>query len=180
MDHIGQRIRVSRGLPGRTAPAAAAFVLMGTLLGAVQPAEAQNVRLNATGGPIQQLAHNGQNAFQVFPEVKWVVVNPQGRDGAVVALTCAAFSSTLDSRSQADVQLDLRVIRAPGRGDWRVDKATDVSDVDAGRGSADVVASSTRRGNAQLGIVVTFANDDLTLLLPSDYETTLVGTITAN
>ena len=61
-----------------------------------------------------------------------------------------------------------------------IDKATDLSNVNSGDGSANVIASSAQRGNAQLGIVVTFFNHDASMLLSGQYETTLVGTITAN
>lgn len=165
------------GLPRPLAAAAVIFWIGGLL--APETATAQGLRLNATGGKIKQMAHNGQSAPQVFPEVKWIAVNGQGRNGGIVNLECAAFTSTLDARSQVDVQLDMRVIRVSGDTDWHVDKSSDLSNVAGGDATADVFASSTDRGNGQFGIVVTFYNHDASVLLSGNYETTLVGTITA-
>lgn len=170
--------------PSRCAPprplagAAAAIVCATGLLFPERTAEPAPPILNATGGPVQEIAHNGQSAPQIFPEVKWVVINPQGHDGGVLSLECAAFQSALDPRSKVDVQLDLRVIRVSGDTDWHVDTASDLSNVAGGDGTAGVFASSTERGNGQFGIVVTFYNHDVSMLLLGDYETTLVGTIT--
>jgi len=162
----------------RPLAAAAVLVCFASLL-APDPAAAQGLRLNATGGPIKQMAHDGQSAPQVFPEVKWIGINAQGHDGGIVNWECGAFTSTVDARSKVDVQLDLREIRVSGDTDWRADKSTDLSNVAGGDGTAGVMATSTENGNGQFGIVVTFYNHDASILLSGDYETTLVGTITA-
>jgi len=171
------RTNIARRLPLRSLAAAGA-VFVAALFVSGRGLLPGAVRINATGGKVKQIPHDGQSAPQVFPEVKWIAINSQGFGGAVMSFDCAAFQSTLDSRSKVDVQLDLRVIRAPGDADWQVAKPTDLSNVNAGDSGADVMASTTDRGNAQFGVVVTFVNHDASMLISGDYETTLVGTIT--
>jgi hypothetical protein len=137
-------------------------------------------KLNATGGKVQRIEHNGLSEPQAFPEVKWVIINPQGRQGAVVEMSCAAFANTLDAGFRADTRLDLRVIRSNQDADWVVVEPSDQTDVAQGHDTAHTVAMSTERGNGQLGIVVTFLNHDFSQLTTGDYETVLVGTITEN
>ncbi len=158
--------------------AAAAAVFVAVLFFVAHAPLPAAARINATGGKVKQIAHDGQSAPQVFPEVKWIAINSQGFGGAVMSFDCAAFESTLDSRSRVDVQLDLRVIRAPGDADWQVAKASDLSNVAAGDNGVNVMAATSDRGNAQFGVVVTFVNHDASMLISGDYETTLVGTIT--
>lgn len=141
---------------------------------------AQPPLLNATGPKIQTIEHSGLNEPQVFPEVRWIIVNPQGRRGAVVEMSCAAFANTLDASLRVDARLDLRVIRSNQDADWTVVAPSDQTDIAQGYDTAHIVGMSTERGNGQLGIVVTFVNYDFTQLTTGEYETVLVGTITEN
>lgn len=159
---------------------AACFVCALSAASPTRPAMAQPPRLNATGGKVQTIEHNGLSEPQVFPEVKWIIINPQGRRGAVVEMSCAAFANTLDASLRVDTRLDLRVIRSNQDADWSLLTRSDQTDIARGYDTAHAVALSNEHGNGQLGIVVTFVNSDFTQLTTGEYETVLVGTITEN
>jgi hypothetical protein len=144
------------------------------------PAAAQPPGLNATGPKVQTIQHNGLGEPQTFPEVRWIIISPQSRRGAVVEMACAAFANTLDGSQRVDTRLELRVLQSVDRADWTVATPTDQSDIADGQETAHTFAVSRDRGNGQLGIVVTFVNFDFTQLTTGEYETTLVGTITEN
>lgn len=117
----------------------------------------------------------------VFPEQVWNAKSNASRGCTVTLETATAFRHTLTPTSKRDATLTLSSVqRVKGPGAWTINIPTASTDIRRNREVARVRASSNGSGDGRIGLVVTFLTTAPGTLLEGDYQTTVVGTITAN
>lgn len=128
----------------------------------------------------QHLTHDLQSTVLEFAEVRWDVLNASQRDGAVVVLEADVFEMVSGrSRFLQDTGLFLTIINSSGRNNWQVVNGTARTRHASGQTSANVTASGRGNGHASLGVVVSMISSNPQQITAGDYQTRLVGTITA-
>lgn len=140
------------------------------------PAFAQSIGVP----PAESLVHNRGNAPQVFPEVVWQLYTGIDSGGYTAQWTCEPFIHASKSTLKADAKLAIRVIGSDGFADWRATVPSDQTAYASGDQTAAVAAQSVAVGDGQVGLTVTFLNDNYSTLAAGSYTVTVVGTITAN
>lgn len=129
-----------------------------------------------------EINHDESDNDQAFPSQDWVVkANVLG--GVLVAFEAQSpFTHTVDNSFKRDAKLTLSLGATLGPAEWTVTQATDTTDYQAGGDSlkAAVTASSNGVGRATFGLAVEFITDNYGTFAAGDYESTIVGTVTAN
>ena len=128
----------------------------------------------------QSQNHDGSDAPQVFAEAVWSVNNPSIATGATAQLSSGPFVNASRSSLKSDCQLSLRIVSSSGMAGWTAIAPLDQTSFGGGDETAVVVANSTKKGNGQLGLTVTFINSDYSILGAGQYLATVTGTIVAN
>lgn len=130
--------------------------------------------------PAESLVHDRGDAPQVFPEVVWQLYTGIDSGGYTAQWTCEPFTHTSKGTLKADAKLAIRVIGSDGFADWTATVPSDQTAYASGDNTAAVAAQSVAVGDGQVGLTVTFLNDDYSTLAAGSYTVTVVGTITAN
>ena len=133
-----------------------------------------------TAPPAQSLTHNTADAPQAFSEVAWELASGLDSAGYTAQWTCGPFEHSVKGSLKADTKLEIRVLASGGSASWTAIVPTDQTDFASGDETAVVAAESSAAGDAQVGLTVTFVNDDFSQLGAGDYTVTITGTITAN
>ncbi|MEM6364520.1 MAG: hypothetical protein AAF539_07795 [Planctomycetota bacterium] len=126
------------------------------------------------------LTHDETDANQSFPIQTWSVIgNTVG--GVTVSLAVdQPFTHTVDPTYKRDVQLGLALNSTSGPGTWTISQASDITDYGANDLAATVGAASNGTGSATFDLSVSFITDTYGSFAAGTYETTVVGTVTAN
>jgi len=162
------------------------ILLFATRCASAQTTAGQAFRVNVptsaaitAAGGLQQLVHDETNADQVFSPQNWTVkANAPG--GVSVSFTAQTPFNHVNQPFQRDVGLALAVGNIAGPGSWNVGTADAASDYASGLSEATVSASSNGIGRAELALTVRFITDTFGTFATGDYNTTIVGTVTAN
>ncbi len=156
--------------------AAVAFLF---LLFSVDLASAQHLAIRSREKD-QHIIHDFSGDEQLFREVRWDIHNSASREGIAVVWTIDAFESRSGKNHfLADAGLGLRIRNAVPGNSWQVTQATDQTNVSKGDRTATVSAICSRHGDATIGVVVVFQTSQTTIPASGEYQTRLVGTITA-
>lgn len=135
--------------------------------------------ITAPSASVSEL-HDGTTADHAFTTQQWAV-KANARNGATVVFsTDQAFTHEEHSDIKRDAKLDLSIASASGPANWTLAVASDQTDHAASDEVATVQAGSTRPGQADFDLTVTFVTDDLETLAEGDYDLTITGTLTAN
>jgi hypothetical protein len=130
--------------------------------------------------PLASITHNETDANQVFPPQEWVVRGNSSAGLAVSFETQSAFTHTVDPNFKRNAIITLAVGSSTGPASWTVTKSTDQTDYAASDEVASVQASSNGVGRATLNVGLSFITDSFGTFASGDYETTVVGTVSAN
>lgn len=126
------------------------------------------------------ITHDQSSTNQVFPVQRWSVVGNTLSGVSVSFTTPTPFTHLESPRHQRDAQLGLWVASSTGPGGWTVTQPFDRTDYAGGDASATVSARSNGTSSAVFGLSVTFVTGAYGSFPAGIYETTVVGTITAN
>lgn len=126
------------------------------------------------------LTHDETNANQQFPTQSWSVLG-NNRTGVSVSFTASTpFTNIDDSRYKCDTSLALAINSSTGPGAWTMTQVNDVTDYANADNTATVSAVSNGSSRARFDLGVNFVTDTYGSFPSGIYETTIVGTITAN
>ena len=101
--------------------------------------------------------------------------------GATVQITTAhSFHHVSDSNLRRDARLDLEILSQSQGGTWSVSRSMAVTQHATGDEAVCVQVSSVNPGTAVLGLTVTFLQGESLSTPTGDYETTVIGMITAH
>lgn len=148
----------------------------GGLIGPGKAVLAQSI----TAPAAQSVTHNRSDAPQVFSEVAWQLISGVNPLGYTVQWSCGPFQHAARESLKADCKLQIRVLASGGLANWTVTVPNDQTNHTAGDQTAAVVAQSTAEGNGEVGLTVTFLDNDFSKLGAGSYTLTVTGTITAN
>jgi len=127
-----------------------------------------------------QIDHDETDNDLSFPNQQWVV-KANVLSGVMVAFEAQSpFTHTVDPTFQRDAKLTLSLGGTQGPADWTITQATDTTDYANASPTAVVTASSSGVGRASLDLAVQFITDNYGTFAAGDYESTVVGTVTAN
>lgn len=145
-------------------------------------AQVQNsLAILAPNGPVN-LIHDGTAGLKPFTPQTFSILCNDG-DGATVSFsTVAGFTHSVLPLVTRDIQLNLAIDSADSGAGWTVDTASDQTDIGLVVPDlvAEVQASSSAPGNAELELTVVFDSGSLSTLIPGTYCATVYGTISAN
>lgn len=126
------------------------------------------------------ITHDQTENNQPFPPQPWTVRGNSLAGVTVSFSTTNAFVHTSDPSFVRNAQIGLSVGNTIGPANWTVVQASDTTDFAANDGVATVQASSDGVGRATLNLNVSFVTDGFGSFAAGNYESTVVGTITAN
>ncbi len=167
---------------------------LGIALASFQPANAQtaaslefcttvqaSLGLLCPNGPIY-LIHDGTAGVKPFAPQTFNVLCNDADGATVVFKTLTGFVHNVLPVSTRDVHLALAIRSSDAAANWTVDTPSDQSDISlvVPDLTAQVEASSSGPGNAELELTVSFDSGNAGTLIPGTYCTTVYGTITAN
>ncbi len=135
----------------------------------------------APNGPVS-LNHDGTAGIKSFAPQAFSAVCNDGDGGTVTFGTITGFVHNTLPLVIRDVKLDLSIATSDTDAGWTVDVATDQSDIKnlVPDLTAQVQASSSAAGNAELQLLVSMDSGSVSTLVPGTYSTTIYATITAN
>jgi hypothetical protein len=125
-------------------------------------------------------AHDGSTSDHAFATQQWAVKANARHGATVVFSTDQAFTHEEHSDIKRDAKLDLSIASSSGSANWTLAVASDQTNHAASDEVATVQAGSTRPGQADFDLKVTFVTDDIETLAEGDYDLTITGTLTAN
>lgn len=158
------------------APSIGCIAVCAALLGADGTAFAQAI----TAPAAQSITHNRDDAPQVFSEVVWQLTSGADAGGYTAQWSCGPFHHSVKGTLKADTKLAIRVVASDGLAGWTATVPDDQTDFVGGDETATVAARSLATGDGQVGLTVTFLNNDFSTLAAGSYTLTVTGTITAN
>ncbi|TWU03283.1 hypothetical protein [Neorhodopirellula pilleata] len=126
------------------------------------------------------ITHDETNSNQVFPAQRWSVVGNTMSGVSVSFSTPTPFIHVDNPSYKRDARLGLVISSSSGPGGWVVTQPFDMTDYASNDNSATVTARSNATGAASFGLSVTFVTGTYGSFPAGIYETTVVGTITAN
>lgn len=126
------------------------------------------------------LTHDETNANQRFPSQLWTVVGNNMTGVSVSFSALKPFTHTNDPRYKCDARLGLAINSSNGPGAWTMTQVNDVTDHANGDNTATVSAVSNGTSHARFDLGVNFITGTYGSFPSGVYETTVVGTITAN
>lgn len=127
------------------------------------------------------LAHNETDANQVFAVQSWSVLqNPI--HGTTATFTATPFTHTTDNTYKSNAKMTLSLLAGTeALANWTLPgTAFATTDHTSGTPNATVATSSTKAGNANVGVAVEFVNADYSTLASGTYSATVTGTVAAN
>ncbi|XZE53279.1 hypothetical protein SH139x_005014 [Planctomycetaceae bacterium SH139] len=127
-----------------------------------------------------EITHDESESDQPFPQQQWLVKGNVLSGLSVSFATVTPFTHTTAPDFKRDARLNLAVAASLGPANWTVDQATDQTDYQASNLDAVVLASSDGVGRATFDLGVEFITDGFGSFAAGNYETTIVGTVTAN
>lgn len=133
-----------------------------------------------TAPAAQSITHDGTDAPQAFSEVVWQLTSGSDAAGYTAQWSCGPFQHGLKTSLKADTKLQIRVLSSGGLANWTATVPSDQTDYAGGDQSATVAAQSLATGDGQVGLTVTFVDNDFSQLGAGNYTITVTGTITAN
>ncbi len=113
-----------------------------------------------------------------FAQQDWEMATNSHSGATIQFVTEHSFHNQTDVRR--DAQLELKLLSQSKYGTWKVVRPSDATNHEIGREAATVQVSSISPGSAVVGLTVTFLPGSALSTPSGDYETTVVGTITAN
>lgn len=117
----------------------------------------------------------------VFPAQIWRAKGNAVQGCTVTLETSTAFRHTTTPSSKRDARLDVSSVTAvSGTGTWNTTIASSTTDYRTGNETARVRVASNGTGESQIRLTVTFITGAPGNLQEGDYQTTVVGTISAN
>ena len=127
-----------------------------------------------------EMTHDQSDNDLSFPNQAWVV-KANVLSGVTVGFAVQSpFVHTTDATFKRDARLSLAVNSSLGPATWTVTTASDQTDYANADDSASVVAESNGVGRATFDLAVQFITNDFGTFAAGNYETTVVGTVTAN
>ncbi len=141
-----------------------------------QTVDAQRTRVRNRDGA-QAITHTLKTEPQSFAPVRWDIGSGFA-NGCVVEWTAAPFTHVSQSTSLADCSVAVSIAQSNRRGQWRVVKASDKTNISSGTQPATVSIAAARPGTARVQLLVQFLGTNVTNLAAGDYQTTITGTIT--
>lgn len=166
---------------------AAALTLVSTTVAMAQGAtDSQKFRVKvptsiSITAPIEaQVDHDETDNDLSFPSQQWVVkANVLG--GVMVAFEAQSpFIHTVDPTFKRDARLSLSLGATLGPAVWNITQPIAATDYANALPTAAVTASSSGVGRATFDLAVQFITDNYGTFAAGDYESTIVGTVTAN
>jgi hypothetical protein len=151
-----------------------AALALAVLLG-LSAAMAQSI----SGPSDVSIAHSTKDENQTFSEGTWVLSNASV-NGATATWSCGPFANVAYPQHKADCLLELRLISKDAFSEWKIVTGADSTDIALNDNTASVQAKSTFSGGANIGLTVTFVQQDYSVLSSGSYRVTVTGTITAN
>ncbi len=127
-----------------------------------------------------ELAHDESDENQTFPQQLWTVKGNTLTGVTVSFATQSAFTNVTDPTFKRNALVALSVDSSLGPATWNVTQASDQTNYAANYENAVVQASSNGVGRAVFNLSVAFITDTYGTFAAGDYETTVVGTVTAN
>lgn len=152
------------------------IVVWATLGGSIATASAQSI----TAPAHQSITHSGTDAPQAFSEAVWDLISGLDTGGYTAQWSCSPFVHSVNPNLNVDSMLAIRVVASEGSANWTAIVSTDHTDYAAADETAVVAAQSFSVGSGQVGLTVTFFNNDFSILGAGNYTMTVTGTITAN
>ena len=125
------------------------------------------------------ITHDQSENNQAFPAQQWVVKGNTLTGVTVSFATGSAFVHTTDNTFKRNASLGLAVASNQGPATWNVTKASDATDYANADGVATVQAESNGVGRATFNLNVSFVTDGFGSFAAGNYESTVVGTVTA-
>lgn len=126
------------------------------------------------------ITHDESEDDQAFPQQQWLVKGNVVGGLSVSFATATPFTHTSAPDFKRDARLNLAVTSSLGPATWTVDQATDQTDYQANDRQAIVLASSDGVGRATFDLGVEFITNGAGTFAAGNYETIIVGTVTAN
>lgn len=135
--------------------------------------------LSITAPAAVSIIHNQLDANQVFPVQAWAARCNNGVGGTVVFETGSAFQAMVNGTTyRRNAQMTLSVGSADAGSGWATVVSSDsTTDQD---GVATVTAASTGPGDASLNLLMTFIDNDFSVLPAATFSLIVTATITAN
>lgn len=127
-----------------------------------------------------ELTHDETDGNQAFPQQLWIVKGNTLTGVTVSFTTQSAFTNVTDPTFKRNALIALSVGSSLGPATWSVTQASDQTNYALNDENAVVQASSNGVGRAVFNLAVTFITDTYGTFAEGDYETTVVGTVTAN
>ncbi len=115
-----------------------------------------------------------------FTQQDWDVTTNSLSGATIQFVTEHSFHNQNHSNIRRDAQLELRILSQSKSGTWTVTQPSGVTNHELGQELATVQVNSISPGFAVVGLTVTFLQGASLSTPDGDYETTVIGTITAN
>ena len=136
-----------------------------------------NISITAT--ELVEITHDESDADQSFPAQQWVVKGNVNEGVLVTFVAQTPFIHTVDDTFKRDARLSLAVASSVGPATWTVTEPTDETDYGTDVNTASVAATSDGVGRANFDLSVQFITDDFGTFAAGNYESTVVGTVSA-
>ncbi len=115
-----------------------------------------------------------------FAQQDWEVTTNSLSGATIQFVTEHSFHNQSHSISRRNAQLELSILSQSKSGTWTVTQPSDVTNHESGLETARVQVDSHSPGFAVIGLTVTFLPGTSLSTPDGDFETTVIGTITAN
>ena len=135
--------------------------------------------ISITAPELAEITHDQSDADQSFPAQQWVVKGNVNGGVNVTFVALTPFIHTVDDTFKRDARLSLAVASSVGPASWTVTEPTDETNYIAGEDTASVAATSNGVGRANFDLSVQFITDDFGTFAAGNYESTVVGTVSA-
>lgn len=137
-------------------------------------------RIQIAAPATQVHAESSTNQSGVAFESQSWELSSNMRSGATVQFMTEHYFQHVDHPEIVrDAQLEIMLWHQSSPGAWTVTTGKSATSYQSGIHTATVQARSSRPGRAKIGLTVTFLPDNVMFTPPGEYQTTIVGTITA-
>ena len=127
-----------------------------------------------------EINHDESDNDQSFDPQQWIVKANVTQGVNVSFATTTPFTHTTLPQFKRDARLGLSTASSIGPAEWEVTQETDQTDYANDDGVALVTAVSNGVGRATFNLAVQFITDDYGTFAAGTYESTVVGTVSAN
>lgn len=136
--------------------------------------------ISITAPDAVEINHDESDNDQSFPAQSWVVKGNVIGGVTVSFVASTPFTHTTNAEFKRDAKLSLSLGATAGPANWNISQATAETDYAGNSNTATVSASSDGVGRASFDLAVQFITDNYGTFAAGDYESTVVGTVTAN